>query len=349
MDVETGAKTGAKAGAKADVGAGAVPLVELWRGEMLESQHLGHAVISNGAGEVIEAWGNPAAMIYPRSSCKMVQAMPLLESGAGAGLSERQLALACASHQGAALHVEAVSRWLADLGLGESDLRCGVQDPADILERDRLICSGDAACQLHNNCSGKHAGFLTLNQHLGGGPEYIEPDHIVQRSIRQSFEEITGEDSPGYGIDGCSAPNFATSVAGLARAMSRFAAATEGDSRGRAMVRLREAMGKYPELVAGETRACTELMRAMNGQVAVKTGAEAVFVAILPEQNLGIALKVIDGGTRGAEAAITALLTRAGVLDAGNPAALKRLGGPLRNFNHREVAQMRVADGFAGA
>ena len=335
-----------------DVGTGAVPLIELWRGDRLESQHLGHAVICDGSGAIVSSWGNPGAVIYPRSSCKMIQALPLIESGVGAGLSDKQLALACASHQGAAMHVSAVRDWLADLGLGEADLRCGPHEPGDIAERNRLICSGDTACQLHNNCSGKHAGFLMLNQHLGGGPDYIDPGHIVQRTIRQTFEEITGEDSPGYGIDGCSAPNFATSVTGLARAMARFAAADDNDTRGdireRAMVRLRSAMTRHPEMVAGETRACTELMRAMGGQVALKTGAEAVFVAILPRQKLGIALKIIDGGTRGAEAAIAALLIRAGVLDANHPAALARLGGPIRNCRGFNVARLQIAPGFAG-
>jgi L-asparaginase II len=200
---------------------------------------------------------------------------------------------------------------------------------------------------LHNNCSGKHAGFLTLNQHIGGDADYHLPDHKLQRMVRQAFEDVTGETSPGYGIDGCSAPNFATSVAGLARAMGAFAGAPDtGDARARAMVSLRQAMAAHPEMVAGETRACTELMRAMDG-VAIKTGAEAVFVAILPQQKLGIALKILDGGTRASEAAITALLIRAGVLEAAHPAARKRLGDPIRNWNGVHCGDIRLAAGFA--
>lgn len=330
----------------ADVAQGAVPMVELWRGGRLESQHRGHAVICDADGGVIDAWGNPAAVIYPRSSCKMIQALPLLESGAGDGLSDAQLALACASHQGGAAHVGTVARWLSDLELGEADLRCGAHEPADRPELERLIRAHEAPCQLHNNCSGKHAGFLMLSRHLRAGPEYVELDHPVQRAVRAAFEEVTGAESPGWGIDGCSAPNFACSLQGLATAMARFAAATEeGDARARAMVRLRSAMARHPEMVAGEGRACTELMRAMDG-VAIKTGAEAVFVAILPGSGRGIALKIADGGTRAAEAAITALLAREGVLDAGHPAALKRLGGPLRNWRGLTVGEIRLAAGF---
>ena len=327
-----------------DVGSGAIPMIEVWRGDILEGLHRGHAVICD-AGGVVEAWGDPGAVIYPRSSCKMVQALPLLDTGAGRALPQKRLALACASHQGAAIHTHEVAAWLTDLGLSESDLRCGVQIPDDIPERDRLICTGDSACQLHNNCSGKHAGFLMLNQHLGGGPEYVEADHPVQKAVKEAFEDVTGEDSPGYGIDGCSAPNFATTLAGLGRAMARFATATESDARGRAMVALREAMVAHPEMVAGETRACTELMQVMDG-VAIKTGAEAVFVAILPAQGLGVALKIVDGGTRASEAAITALLSRLGVLDPAHPMALKRLGAPMLNRRDIPVGDLRLAKGF---
>ncbi len=324
-------------------------MIELWRGEMVESVHAGHAVICDASGAVVDSWGDADAPIYPRSSAKMIQALPLLESGAGAELTPQHLALACASHQGAAIHTDAVARWLADMGLGESDLRCGAHDPYDSDSRDTLVRAGDAPCQLHNNCSGKHAGFLMLNRHLRGGAEYVEADHPVQRAVLEAFEAVTGETAPGYGINGCSAPNFITTVTGLARAMAAFAAASDsGDARARAMVRLREAMMLHPELVAGEGRACTELMRAMGRQAAIKTGAEAVFVAILPQQRLGIALKIVDGGTRASEAAIAALLIRAGVLDAGHPAAQARLGGPIHNRRGLLTGYLRAAPGFPG-
>ena len=324
----------------------AVPLIELWRGDLLESVHLGHAVVMRADGEIVETWGQPDVLIYPRSSCKMVQALPLLETGAGRDLSAAQLALCCASHQGAGVHVQGVARWLSDLGLSERDLRCGAQHAEDIEERNRLILAHDSACQLHNNCSGKHAGFLTLNRHLGGHSEYVEADHPVQRAVRQAFDEVTGMTSPLYGIDGCSAPNFATSLQGLALAMARFAGASDtGDARTRAMVALRNAMMAHPDLVAGETRACTDLMRAMGGKAAVKFGAEAVFVAILPQAGLGIALKIVDGGARAAESAITALMLRYGVLERGHPVVARYLGD-LRNRRDLVVGQTRCAPGF---
>ena len=328
----------------------AAKLIEVWRGDMLESLHSGYAVVCDEKGEIVEAWGDAEAMIFPRSSCKMLQALPLIESGAAAkaGLTDAQLALSCASHQGAAMHVSRVGNWLSDLGLAEGDLRCGSHVPMDEDERDRLICSHEKPCQLHNNCSGKHAGFLTLNQHMKGGSEYVEVDHPVQKAVRAAYEEVTEVASPGYGIDGCSAPNFATTVHGLARAMGYFAAAKEDGAsvRERAAHRLTRAMATYPELVAGEGRACTNLMRAMGGKVSVKTGAEAVFVAILPEQKRGIALKILDGGTRAAEASITALLVRYGALAKDDPVVARYLTGPQKNWRGLVTGELRVADGF---
>lgn len=325
-------------------------MVEIWRGDRLESIHSGHAVVW-GEGGIVEQWGAPETIIYPRSSCKMLQALPLVESGAADafGLSDRHLALSCASHQGAALHVRMTREWLEGLGLAESDLRCGAHEPYDRAERDRLIKSDQSPCQLHNNCSGKHCGMLTTTKHLRAGPEYLEIDHPLQKAILAATEEVCGESAAGYGIDGCSAPNFALSLVGLARGMYQFAAAGDGGSaRQSAMSRLARAMATHPELVAGEGRACTELMRAMGGRVAIKTGAEAVFVAILPDQKLGMAVKISDGNSRASEAVIVALLTKYGALDPRHPAALKRLPAVQRNWRGFETGETRLTPEFCG-
>lgn len=328
----------------------AARLVEVWRGNVAESFHRGHAVICDAQGEIRASWGDPDAVILPRSSCKMLQALPLVESGAAAALGSEALALACASHQGAEIHVTRVARWLDHLGMTETNLRCGPEAPRDPADRARMRSDHAAVCQLHNNCSGKHAGFLTLNRHLGGGPEYVEADHPVQQAVRGVFEEMTGTEGLGWGIDGCSAPNFATTLTGLARAMARMAAPDVlGKARGDAARRLVAAMVAHPELVAGEGRACTELMTAMGGRAAIKTGAEAVFVAILPGQGLGVALKIEDGATRASECVIAALLVRLGVLDAADPAARRRLAPPLVNRRGIVTGEIRPTEAlYAG-
>lgn len=326
-----------------------VPMAEIWRADLLESLHLGHAVVCDDSGQIVQSWGDPQSLIYPRSSCKMIQALPLVSSGAAAKyrLNPEQLALACASHNGAEIHTSRVRAWLKDLGLGDDDFRCGSQMPDDRDARYALIRGYEEPCQYHNNCSGKHCGFLTLSQHLGAGPEYVEPDHPVQVAVRAAFEEVTGATSPGYGIDGCSAPNFQTTLHGLARAMAWFASAADrNDGQSLAAQQLVAAMVAHPDLVAGEGRACTELMRAMAGRVAVKTGAEGVFVAIIPEKKMGVALKISDGATRASEAAIAAILVGLGVLEADHPATVKRLAPMLRNRRDIAVGQIRAAAGL---
>ncbi len=323
-----------------------VVMSEIWRGGLLESLHMGHAVICDANGEIVQAWGDSNAVILPRSSAKMIQALPLIESGAAdaQGLSTRQLALSCASHNGAHIHTSAVQSWLDDLGLDESDLRCGAHDPKDTEAHEGLIRAFARPNQTHNNCSGKHSGFLTLTKHLKAGPEYVDPDHPVQKACLEAFESVTGESSPGFAIDGCSAPNFMTTLHGMARAMAFYAAAIEGrDARQTAATRLWQAMVAHPELVAGEGRACTELMRACSEPVALKTGAEAFFVAIIPGRKLGVALKIVDGGTRGAECAIAAILVRLGVLDADHPATRKFMNTPIENCRDMTTGMIKPA------
>ncbi|MDO5759167.1 MAG: asparaginase [Rhodobacterales bacterium] len=326
-----------------------VPLTEIWRGPMAESVHLGHAVICGPGGQVIHAWGDPDVEVYPRSSCKMLQALPLVESGAAdaAGLDSSHLALACASHNGAAIHTAPVAEWIKHISLTERDLRCGSHMPMDTEAAHALIRAYAQPCQFHNSCSGKHAGFMTLNQYLGGGPDYELFDHPVQQACLSAFEDVTGQTSPGYGIDGCSAPNFLTTLHGMGRAMAYFANARTGtDARQSAAARLRDAMIAHPALVAGERRACTELMRACNQPVALKTGAEAFFVAMIPGMGLGIALKVADGADRAAACTITALLVRLGVLDPSHPAARRFMNKTIRSWRGIETGAVKPAAGL---
>ncbi len=321
-------------------------LVEVHRGPFLESAHFGHAVICDDSGQIVKAWGDEKLVTLPRSSVKMIQALPLITSGAAEayGLTDRHLALSCASHQGAAIHTEFVSEWLNNLDLGDDDLRCGPQMPDDKTARTALIKGDHTPCQWHNNCSGKHSGFLTLSKHLKAGAEYIELDHPVQKVALEVFEMVTGATSPGFGIDGCSAPNFAARLADIAKAMAWFASsAGRSDSASSAASRLVDAMRAHPLLVAGEGRACTELMEAMGGRAAIKTGAEGFFAAILPEQKWGIALKITDGGARASACALATLLAEIGVLDRSHPIAQKYLKTAVLNRRGIETGHIRGA------
>jgi len=257
------------------------------------------------------------------------------------------LALACASHNAAEIHLSRVLGWLSHLGFSETDLRCGPQPSNDPHIKKEMREKGQSPCQIHNNCSGKHAGFLSVSRHLNSGPEYTDPDHPVQLLVMDVFQELTENKVDGIVIDGCSAPNPAMPLYSLAKAMSWFATAHKRDDHlSKAAFKLRNAMVNFPELVAGEQRACTNLMKACEKKAILKTGAEGVFVAILPELEKGIALKIFDGGTRASECAIASLLIQLGVLSPNHPTALAYTHAPILNWRNIETGMMKASNSF---
>ena len=324
-------------------------MCEIWRGSYLESVHTGMAVICDKDGEISHQWGDPNALILPRSSAKMMQAIPLIISGADKKFSigEDLLALACASHNAAEIHLSRVAGWLSHLGFSDTDLRCGSQPPKDPHVKKEMREKGRSPCQIHNNCSGKHAGFLSVSRHLNAGAEYTDPDHPVQLMVMDVFQELTQNKVDGIVIDGCSAPNPAMPLYSLAKAMSWFATAHKRDDHlSKAALKLRNAMVNYPELVAGERCACTNLMRACEKKAILKTGAEGVFVAILPELEKGIALKIFDGGTRASECAIASMLIQLGVLNPNHPTAVAYTHAPILNWRKIETGMMKSSNSF---
>ena len=324
-------------------------MCEIWRGSYLESVHTGMAVICDKEGEISHQWGDPNALILPRSSAKMMQAIPLIISGAEQKFSigDDLLALACASHNAAEIHLSRVVGWLSHLGFSETDLRCGPQPSKDPHVKKEMLKKGQSHCQIHNNCSGKHAGFLSVSRHLNSGPEYTDPDHPVQLLVMDVFQELTENKVDGLVIDGCSAPNPAMPLYSLAKAMSWFATAHKRDDQlSKAALKLRNAMVNYPDLVAGDQRACTNLMKACEKKAILKTGAEGVFVAILPELEKGIALKIFDGGTRASECAIASLLIQLGVLSPNHPTALAYTNAPILNWRNIETGMMKASNSF---
>jgi L-asparaginase II len=326
-------------------------LVEVTRGAMVESRHRGAAVIADTAGRVMMAWGDGTRPVYARSALKPLQALPLVESGAADafGLTSGELALACGSQHGEEPHVAAVASWLARMGLGPSDLECGAHPPLDPAAAQALIRRGEAPSALHNNCAGKHAGFLATALHLGEPTHgYIAADHPVQRRVLATIEDMTGidlADAP-RGIDGCGIPVVGIPLVGLARAMARMGDPHEfPPARASAARRLLDAMAAEPFMVSGSTGFATLLLRAAGDRVRAKPGAEGVWAAALPGLGFGLALKIEDGASRAGEVAVAAILRRLGLLDG---AALEALAGrdrpPLRNVAGVIVGEIRPAD-----
>ena len=307
-------------------------LVEVTRGDVVESRHRVAAAAVDRVGRLIDAWGATDEVIFPRSAVKPLQAVPLLETGAAEQfrLDDAEIAIACGSHKAEFVQVELVAAWLHRLGLNESDLECGPQAPRNQEAAEALIRAGSRPSPLHNNCSGKHAAFLTTALHLGEPMAgYSAFDHPVQMRVAKVVGELAGFDptvSPA-GIDGCGIPVIATPLAALARAMARFADPHDlPPLRADALRRIYAAMTAHPSMVAGSGFFDTEVIELATGRLVVKAGAEGVYAAALRDSGLGIALKVEDGAKRAAECVMAALLARYANPEAATEVVLKRYG-----------------------
>jgi L-asparaginase II len=322
-------------------------LVEITRGALVESVHRGSVAVVDAKGRVVFAEGDVTSLVYPRSALKPVQAFPLAASGAldQFGLGDEELALACASHSGAPMHTERVAHWLARVGCSESDLACGPHAPTDRATDHALIRAGERPCRLHNNCSGKHTGFVTQAKHIGAPIRgYEHPDHPVQQRELSGLRELSNYDGEiAVGVDGCAAPNFALPLTALAAALAKLGApddlaAAEADAA-RAVCR---AMAAHPELIAGVGRPNTAMIRDTAGGGLAKTGAEGVYAAIIPKRGLGIALKIDDGAGRAAETAMAAILVQAG-LASGESDTARLAKGAVKNTRGDIVGERRAA------
>ncbi len=327
-------------------------LIEITRGDRVESFHRGAIAVVDAACKTVLALGDIETPIYPRSSLKPIQALPLVESGAADafGLEAEELALACASHSGEPMHTERVTAWLARIGCSESDLACGAHPSRFEPVAEAMIKRGEKPTRIFNNCSGKHSGFLSVARHWDVATKGYElHNHPVQRAIAEALSEMSGlgPDMP-WGVDGCAAPNFAIPVAAFAKALAKMAdTASLKPERATAAKRLVNAMMAHPELVSGTGRTCAVVMRACKGRAAVKAGAEGYFAGIVPEKGLGIAIKFDDGTGRAADTAIAVILEKLGVLDANDPAAAKLLRAPVMNTVGKEVGERRSAPTLA--
>lgn len=340
-------------------------LVEAWRGPALESTHRGRIAIVDADGHVLAALGDIAEPVFPRSAIKVLQALPLVASGAADryGLDERELAVACASHGGQPVHVETVTGLLAKLGLDERALECGTQWPSDPKASGALHAEHRKPGPLHNNCSGKHAGFVCLACLLADDAKadraayargYVAPDHPAMRHVSEAVAATTGVDLArvARGTDGCSIPTFALPLRSIALAFARVAtgAGLSADHAAAAR-RLRAAVAAHPLLVAGDNRFDTRVMERFGEAVFCKVGAEGVYACALPGRGWGVAIKADDGNNaRAAEVMMAAVLEAALSPEGDDAAFLRGLSDvTLRNWNRIEVGRLRASDALREA
>jgi L-asparaginase II len=316
-------------------------LIELTRGALVESTHTGAVALARTTGELVAAVGDIVAPVFPRSAIKPLQAIAFVEGGAvdRFGYGAREIALASASHTGTPAHTATVLSILQRAGLGREALACGVHEPMDADAMRQLIRTRAQASALHHNCSGKHAAMLATAAHEGEPTVgYWRPGHPVQMRIVRVLEELSGArlGREVRGIDGCSVPNWAMPLRGLALAYARFAAGEGmGEVRARACRRIAQSCWAYPDLVAGPGRLDTRVMSLLQGKVLMKSGAEGVYCGALPELGLGFAVKIDDGAKRAAEAAVMRMIMRF------YPEARETHSSSLTNWQGHEVGVIR--------
>ena len=338
-------------------------LVEALRGESVESLHRGAFAVVDADGALVVALGDVDRPVFPRSAVKVLQALPLVASGAAdrLALTDAELALACASHNGEAQHADTAAAMLAKAGLDADALECGTHWPyLDSAVRE-LAAAGRTPTALNNNCSGKHAGFVCMACALHGGPDlrqyvrgYVEPMHPVMREVTAALQASTGADlaKAPRGTDGCSIPTYAIPLRQLALAFARVGTGTGlSADHARAATRLRRAVAAAPFMVAGTGRFDTRVMERLGERVFCKVGAEGVYCAALPERGLGVAIKVDDGNTaRGAEVVMAAVIEAVVRLDAAEAIFLRSLSDvELRNWNGRDVGRLRASAALRAA
>ena len=321
-------------------------LAEIWRGGQLESIHTGAYVVVDPTGKVVLSGGDIDRAVFPRSAIKIIQALPLVLDGVadGLGLTPAELALACASHSGLPLHTETASGMLAKAHLGIADLECGAHWPTQPQAARVLASGGGEPTALHNNCSGKHAGFLCTAMFkaiLPGG--YVGADHPIMQRVLECVETVLAVDlsRTALAIDGCSIPTYPIPLHTLATGFARLASGV-GLPQGyaEATLKLRNAVAAHPLMIAGPGQFDTLVTKRFGGAVFVKSGAEGVCCGAVPHAGLGFAVKCNDGAGRGTEAAVAALLQRI----LGESPFLEGLSSkPLHNWNGSRVGSIVAA------
>ena len=339
----------------------AEPLVEVKRGSITESRHRGHIAVVDPEGNIVASLGAPENVTYLRSSAKPFQALPLLISGAAErfGFTDREVALACGSHNGEPIHTDLAASMLKKIGLGPEALRCGTHEPYGVEAALELRVRGEQPNVLHNNCSGKHAGMLAVALQLGAPVDnYESPENPVQKAIADVVSQFSGVDvtDMAVGVDGCAAPVFGITVKAMALAYARLVSPPAGfDKKTRdACERIVRVMGSYPELIGGTSdRLDTELMRAAPRRLISKVGAEGVYTAgIRPSdewpQGLGVAIKIEDGDDKRARPTVVIeSLRQLGVLrDESLEAVAKYAFFPVKNRRGDIVGEIAASFGL---
>jgi L-asparaginase II len=325
----------------------------VYRGDTAESLHHVAIAVVDGSGALTHYVGNPFRPISTRSSVKPFQALPLVMSGAAEryGLSQKQLAVVCASHSGTDEHKSTVESVLAAAGNRAEHLKCGTHWPIEMRQQEIWPLAGEDKDPVRHNCSGKHSGFLALTRHLNGEVEhYLDPESETQQLVRKAvgaYCEYPPEQL-GVAIDGCSAPVFTMPLLNLAIGFKKLASA-EGETPEvqQAAEKIRDAMHAYPYMISGNQRLDYDLARSFPGNVVCKVGAEAVQGIGFMDPPIGIAVKVLDGAPRARDPIVLEVLRQLGIIGNIQEYPLLERYDASEIKNYRNLVTGRVSAEFS--
>lgn len=326
-------------------------IVEVTRGAVVESYHQVNAVVVNEIGNIVSYWGNPLFLTYPRSAIKMLQALPLVESGAADrfGLDEKHIALACASHRGEREHIQALKEWATKVPFEESQLVCGPHWPYHEASAQDLIRKKVKLSAFYNNCAGKHAAIITTCLHLGENVQgYEKYEHSAQKRMRKVLTETMKIDHSKvpYASDGCSILTYAVPLQAMAAGMSVFVNSRENTDRKAAAQKILHAIKFNPFYLSGSDNFASVVIEKTQGRAIIKGGAEGVFCGVIPEKKVAFAVKASDGAGRAAQAVTAAILLQFGGLSPQEFTALGEHTQPsVVNWKGESVGQIRIAKG----
>lgn len=297
------------------------PLAVVTRDNYIESIHYGFICVVNSSGKILHHRGDYQTKIFFRSSAKPIQVIPLLQSGAAEalGFSNKEIAIACASHSGQKMHQETVEGILKKLQLNDTNLHCGVMTPYDEKESKRLLTEGKSPSVFHCSCSGKHSAMLALAKFHGYDIEdYEKISNPVQQEILKTISDFTDVniDSIPLATDGCGIPIYLLPMHKIALSYAKIATYAQDTNSPyhRSCKTVFDSMNEFPEMVAGDGEFCTELMQVTKGKLIGKAGCEAVYCISVKERNLGICIKIIDGNERAVYPAVMELLRKLDIL-----------------------------------
>jgi L-asparaginase II len=328
-------------------------LVEIYRNNVLESFHRGVVCVVDKNNNIIYSEGDVHQICYPRSALKLIQVLPLLESGAVEhfGFTLEEIAIMCGSHNGEEEHQRVVNSILSKIGLDKESLFCGPQYPSDRKTANQLIKDSGKPQHIHNNCSGKHAGFLAYCVFMGWPVEdYINPNHPAQQAIMQATAELYEypKESMVVALDGCSAPIFSISVYNQAIGYKNLVHPIKfSKKRQKACATIVDAVSKYPYMVAGRGRYCTDMMQICAPRIIGKTGAEGVFCLGLTKEKIGVAIKIDDGEMLPQYNVTQRFIEATGIFTAEQLAPLKHYEtNEIKNFNQFVTGEISTREGL---